>query len=53
MLALALVLIAVGIVLFFFMTYVGVVVGIIGAILFIAFVFGLGRGADRTQPHRF
>jgi hypothetical protein len=35
------------------MTYVGVVVGIIGAILLIAFLFGLGRGARRTQPHQF
>jgi hypothetical protein len=53
MLALALVLLLVGIVLLFFLTYVGVVVAIIGAILFIAFLFGLGRGARSTQPHQF
>ena len=53
MLALALVLIAVGIVLLFFLTYVGAVVALIGAILFIVFLFGVGRGADRTQPHQF
>jgi len=53
MLALALVLILAGIVLLFFMTYAGVVVGIIGAILLIAFLFGLGRGEHGTQPHQF
>jgi ABC-type transporter Mla maintaining outer membrane lipid asymmetry permease subunit MlaE len=53
MLALALVLVVVGIVLLFFLTYVGVVVGIIGAILFICFLFGVGRETDRTQPHQF
>ncbi|MGN6430432.1 MAG: hypothetical protein ACTHNB_06815 [Gaiellaceae bacterium] len=53
MLALALVLIVVGIVLMFFLGYVGVVIGIIGAILLIAFLFGLGRGARSTQPHQF
>jgi Flp pilus assembly protein TadB len=53
MLALALVLIVVGIVLMFFLGYVGVVIGIIGAILLIAFLFGLGRGERRTQPHQF
>ena len=53
MLAFALVLVVIGIVLLFFLTYVGVVVGIIGAILFIAFLFGVGRETDRTQPHQF
>jgi hypothetical protein len=53
MVALALVLIVVGVVLLFFFTYAGVVIGIVGVLLFIAFLFGLGRGASRTQPHQF
>jgi uncharacterized membrane protein HdeD (DUF308 family) len=52
MLALALVLILAGIVLLFFLTYAGVVVGIVGIVLLIAFLFGLGR-ARATQPHQF
>jgi hypothetical protein len=53
MLPLALVLILVGIILLFFLTYAGVVVGIIGLVLLVAFLFGLGRGAGSTQPHQF
>jgi hypothetical protein len=53
MLAIAIVLILAGIVMIFFFTYAGVVVGIVGILLFIAFLFGLGRGARSTQPHRF
>ena len=52
MLAVALVLVTVGIILLFFITYAGVVVGIVGILLFIAFLFGFGRGA-RDQPHQF
>jgi hypothetical protein len=52
MLALALVVIAVGITLLFFFTYAGVVVGILGVLLLIAFLFGVGRQA-RDQPHQF
>jgi hypothetical protein len=53
MLALAIVLIVAGIIMLFFFTYAGVVVGIVGLLLFVAFLFGLGRSADSTQPHRF
>jgi hypothetical protein len=53
MLALALVLIVAGIMMLFFFTYAGVVVGIVGLALLVAFLFGLGRGAGSTQPHRF
>jgi hypothetical protein len=51
-LALALVVIAVGIILLFFITYAGVVVGVVGILLLIAFLFGVGRSA-RDQPHQF
>lgn len=53
MLALAVVVILIGIVLLFFLTYAGVIVGIIGLVLLIAALFGLGRGARGTQPHQF
>jgi uncharacterized membrane protein len=53
MLALAIVLVVAGIVMLFFFTYAGVVVGIVGLLLLVAFLFGLGRSADSTQPHRF
>jgi hypothetical protein len=51
-LALSLVLITAGIVLLFFISYAGIVVGAIGVLLFIAFLFGVGRAA-RDQPHQF
>ncbi len=53
MLALAILLIVAGIVMMFFLTYAGVVVGIVGLVLLVAFLFGFGRGAGSTQPHRF
>jgi hypothetical protein len=53
MLALAVVLIVAGIVMLFFVIYAGVVVGIIGVLLLVAFLFGLGRSARSTEPHRF
>ena len=52
MLALALAVIAVGIILLFFVTYAGVVVGIVGLVLLVAFLFGFGRTRG-TQPHQF
>jgi hypothetical protein len=52
MLALAIAVIAIGIILLFFLTYAGVIVGIVGILLLIAFLFGVGRGA-RDQPHQF
>jgi hypothetical protein len=53
MLALAIVLILAGIVMLFFFTYAGVVVGIVGVILFIAFLIGFGRRAGTAEPHQF
>jgi len=53
MLAIALFLILGGIVLLFFFTYAGVVIGVLGLVLLVAFLFGLGRGARSTQPHQF
>ena len=53
MLALAIVLIVAGIVMLFFLTYAGVVVGIVGLLLLVAFLFGFGRSAGSKQPHRF
>jgi hypothetical protein len=53
MIALAIVLIVAGFVMLFFFTYAGVIVGIVGLLLLVAFLFGLGRSAGSTQPHRF
>ena len=53
MLALAIVLILAGIVMLFFFTYAGVVVGIVGVLLFIAFLVGLGRRGGTAEPHQF
>jgi hypothetical protein len=53
MLALALVLIVIGIVGLFLFTYAGVIVGAVGLVLLVAFLFGFGRSARSTQPHRF
>jgi hypothetical protein len=53
MIALAIVLMLAGIVLLFFFTYAGVIVGIIGLLLLVAFLLGLGRSAGSTQPHQF
>jgi hypothetical protein len=53
MIALAIVLILAGFVLLFFFTYAGVIVGIIGLLLLVAFLFGLSRSAESTQPHQF
>ena len=54
MLALAIVLIVVGIVGLFFFTYAGVVVGAIGLLLLIAFLIGFGRSvhAEREPQSR-
>jgi hypothetical protein len=53
MLAVAIVLIVAGFVMLFFLTYAGVVVGIVGLLLLVAFLFGVGRSAQSTEPHRF
>jgi hypothetical protein len=53
MIGLAIVLILAGIVLLFFFTYAGVIVGIVGFVLLIALAFGFGRGAAKSQPHQF
>ena len=50
MIGLALVLIVVGIVVFFFMPWGGAVVGIVGLLLLIAFMLGFGRRAQAPGP---
>jgi uncharacterized membrane protein len=52
MLPLSLVIIAVGVILLFFVTYAGVIVGIVGILLFLAFLLGAGRAAA-DEPHQF
>jgi hypothetical protein len=52
MLALALVLIAIGIVGLFFFTYAGAVVGAVGLLLLIAFLAGFGRSAQAEHTPR-
>jgi hypothetical protein len=49
MLAVALALIAIGFVGLFFFTYAGVIVGLVGMILLVAFLFGFGRRAAQTE----
>jgi hypothetical protein len=53
MLALAIVLIVAGFVMLFFFTYAGVVIGIVGLVLLVAFLFGFGRSAGSAEPHQF
>jgi membrane-bound ClpP family serine protease len=52
MLALALVLIVIGIIGLFFFTYAGAVVGAIGIILLIAFLVGFGRSTATEHTPR-
>ena len=51
MIGLAIALIVIGVIFGFVIPWVGIVVGLVGLILFIAFVAGLGRRA--TDEHRF
>jgi hypothetical protein len=50
MLPLALVLIVLGILGLFLFPWGGIVVGAVGVLLLIAFLFGFGRRAQATQP---
>lgn len=50
MLPLALVLIVLGIIGLFLFPWGGIVVGAVGVLLLIAFLFGFGRRAQATQP---
>jgi hypothetical protein len=50
MIGLALAVIIVGIIFGFVIPWVGIVVGLIGLALFIAFVAGFGRRAGRAAP---
>jgi hypothetical protein len=51
MIGVAIALIVIGIVFAFLIPWVGIVVGIVGLLLFIAFVAGFGRRA--AEEHRF
>jgi hypothetical protein len=51
MIGLAIALIVIGIVFGFVIPWVGIVIGIVGLLLFIAFVAGFGRRA--AEEHRF
>jgi hypothetical protein len=50
MIGVALAAIVVGIVMAFFLPWVGIPVGIVGLILLIAFLAGWGRRATQSQP---
>jgi hypothetical protein len=50
MIGVALAAIVVGIVLFFFLPWVGIPIGIVGLILLVLFVAGWGRRATQSQP---
>ena len=50
MIGLALAIIIVGIIFAFLLPWVGIVVGLVGIALFIAFLFGFGRRASRAGP---
>jgi hypothetical protein len=47
---LALALIGVGIILLFFIPWVGIPVGVVGVVLFVAYLAGFGRGAAEGRP---
>jgi hypothetical protein len=51
MIGLAIALIVIGVIFGFVIPWVGIVVGIVGVLLFIAFATGFGRRA--TDEHRF
>ena len=50
MIGAALALIAVGIVMLFFLPWVGIPVGIVGLVLFVAYLAGFGRRAAEGKP---
>jgi hypothetical protein len=50
MIGVALALIAIGIVMLFFLPWVGIPVGIVGLVLFVAYLAGFGRRAAEGKP---
>jgi Flp pilus assembly protein TadB len=50
MIGVALALIAIGIVMLFLLPWVGIPVGIVGVVLFIAYLAGFGRRAAEGKP---
>jgi hypothetical protein len=50
MIGLAIALIVIAIVFGFVIPWVGIVVGLVGVALFVAYLFGFGRRAARSQP---
>jgi hypothetical protein len=50
MIGVALALIIIGIIFGFVIPFVGIIVGIVGLLLLVAFVFGFGRRAARSGP---
>ena len=50
MIGLAIALIVIGLIFAFVIPWVGIVVGIVGLVLFIAFVAGFGRRAAEPEP---
>ena len=50
MIGAALALIAIGIVMLFFLPWVGIPVGIVGLVLFVAYLAGFGRRAAEGKP---
>ena len=50
MIGVALALIIIGIIFGFVIPFVGVIVGLVGLALFVAFLFGFGRRASRASP---
>jgi len=50
MIGVALALIIIGIIFGFVIPFVGIIVGVVGLLLLVAFVFGFGRRAARSGP---
>ena len=50
MIGVALAIIIIGIIFGFVIPFVGIIVGIVGLLLLVAFVFGFGRRAARSGP---
>jgi hypothetical protein len=50
MIAAGLALIVLGVLLMFLLGWFGIVVGIVGLILLVLFLFGVGRGVAESQP---
>ena len=50
MIGVALALIIIGIIFGFVIPFVGIIVGLVGLVLLVAFLFGFGRRASRASP---